>query len=209
MDIMSSAPALPPHRSTALPAFKPCTNILGCQAPAHCHPSRPAAGYLEVPGKQPVLSQTKFPSRLRHRTFLPSSVITAAFIFYVVMRERKYFLLVTITPIPGDVRWKYRQKHSRCSINLLLRYWASVLGRNFLETLKNHDNWPPPNSSLSHLCHEPYRPFIQSGLGKQCRDAFVYHQELLPFYHVIHDFLCIKRINCLAISLTTFARNPS
>jgi len=78
-----------------------------------------------------------------------------------------------------------------------------VLGSNFLETLKTHDNQPSPDLSLSHLCHEPHRPFIQSDLGKRCSDAFVYHQELLPFYHVTHDFLCIKSINCLAISLTT------
>ena len=119
MHIQSSAPALSPHRSTALPALEPCTNVLGCQASAHqCS----TATYLEVLGKLLVSSQTKSPGRLRHHTFSSSRVITAAFMFCAVMRERKHFLLVTTTPILEDVRWRYRQKHSTSSFNLHIHY---------------------------------------------------------------------------------------
>lgn len=56
-------------------------------------------------------------------------------------------------------------------------------------------DFPKPHH-LTSLSQAP-RPVIQSGLEKQCRDAFVYHQELLPFYHIICGLLHIKRINSL------------
>lgn len=89
-------------------------------------------------------------------------------------------------------------QHRRSSNNLL----ADLLSfHTWLECLGNSEKpWQvtsPPNPTLSHLCHKPHRPIIQLGLEKKCRDASVYHQELLPFYHIICDLLHIKRINSL------------
>lgn len=90
--------------------------------------------------KQTVFSlpHTKFPDRLKHCTFLPSSFITVACIFYIVVRARNYFILDPNTPILLSSRG-YQMKvqglsfavhpYSRCSVNLLAYYSASVLDR--------------------------------------------------------------------------------
>lgn len=81
-----------------------CSDAWAAQ-PAHSHPC------WVIPGGQTVfsLSQAKFLNRFKHCTFLTSSFITAAFIFYVVARSRKYFLLFTTT-LTSPFSWGYQIK---------------------------------------------------------------------------------------------------
>lgn len=73
--------------------------------PAHSHPC------WVIPGGQTAfsLSQAKFLNRLKCCTFLPSSFTIAAFVFYAVVRSRKYFLLFTST-LTSPFSWRYQIK---------------------------------------------------------------------------------------------------
>lgn len=138
-----------------------------------------------------------FPGRLRHHTVLPSSIITA---------EKEILPSGHHCPHPIG----YQMKEQAKAQQMIGKFTYTLLSFHAWKELLGNTENPRQLASPKPLLLTPL-PFLWSGLVKQCSNTSVCYQELLLLVtksHVIHDFLCTKEINCLAISVTTCARNP-